>query len=377
MRTPPGCSACDRSRQAPIPACSMPGSTRATLRSTSDMDDIARPAAARQAELEDDQDSIRLKTPLALDPPVGEAQALARLSELAARNRIFRNYIGMGYHAARLPQVIARNVLQNPAWYTAYTPYQAEISQGRLEGMLNFQTLVCDLTGLPVANASLLDEATAAAEAMMMSRRISGNPSPSFFVSLSCHPQTIAVLQTRAQAVGIELQVGEDSAALQIDAFGYLLQYPASTGELPWADVSELTRLTDGAHSRDALVAVAADPMALVLLTPPGEWGADLVIGSAQRFGLPLAVGGPHAAFMSCRDALKRSLPGRVVGVSVDSQGAPALRLALQTREQHIRREKATPNICTSQALLAIIASMYAVYHGPRGLKGIAQHVHG
>jgi len=375
------------------------------------MDDIARPAAARQAELEDDQDfigrhigpseaeidsmlvslgqpslaalvdaivpdSIRLKTPLALDPPVGEAQALARLSELAARNRIFRNYIGMGYHAARLPQVIARNVLQNPAWYTAYTPYQAEISQGRLEGMLNFQTLVCDLTGLPVANASLLDEATAAAEAMMMSRRISGNPSPSFFVSLSCHPQTIAVLQTRAQAVGIELQVGEDSAALQIDAFGYLFQYPASTGELPWADVSELTRLTDGAHSRDALVAVAADPMALVLLTPPGEWGADLVIGSAQRFGLPLAFGGPHAAFMSCRDALKRSLPGRVVGVSVDSQGAPALRLALQTREQHIRREKATSNICTSQALLAVIAAFYAIYHGPEGLRRIARRIH-
>ncbi|HEY4038794.1 MAG TPA: glycine dehydrogenase (aminomethyl-transferring), partial [Burkholderiaceae bacterium] len=289
-------------------------------------------------------ESIRLKSPLALDPPMREVQALARLGELAARNRTFRNFIGMGYQAALLPQVIARNVLENPAWYTAYTPYQAEISQGRLEGMLNFQTLVCDLTGLPVANASLLDEASAAAEAMMMCRRSSGNPSPSFFVSIDCHPQTIAVLQTRAQAVGIELRVGEDGAAGDIDAFGYLFQYPASAGGLAWTQTAQLARLVEGAHARDALVAVAADPMALVLLTPPGEWGADLVIGSAQRFGLPLGFGGPHAAFMACQDALKRSLPGRVVGVSVDAQGAPALRLALQTREQHIRREKATSN---------------------------------
>jgi glycine dehydrogenase len=236
--------------------------------------------------------------------------------------------------------------------------------------------MVCDLAGLPVANASLLDEATAAAEAMMMCRRASGNPSRSFFASLSCHPQTIAVLQTRAQAVGIELQVGEDASAPQIDAFGYLFQYPASTGEIPWTQASELTRLADAAHARDALVAVAADPLALVLLAPPGEWGADLVIGSAQRFGLPLGFGGPHAAFMACRDALKRALPGRVVGVSVDSQGAPALRLALQTREQHIRREKATSNICTAQALLAVIAAFYAMYHGPHGLRRIARRIH-
>jgi glycine dehydrogenase len=320
--------------------------------------------------------SIRLKTPLALDPPLGEAEALARLGELAAGNRVFRSYIGMGYQAARLPQVIARNVLQNPAWYTAYTPYQAEIAQGRLEGMLNFQTLVCDLTGLPVANASLLDEASAAAEAMMMCRRASGNPSASFFVSVNCHPQTIAVLQTRAQVVGIELRVGEDATARDIDAFGYLFQYPASTGEIGWTQTAELVRLTEAAHVRQALVAVAADPLALVLLVPPGEWGADVVIGSAQRLGLPLGFGGPHAAFMSCRDALKRSLPGRVVGVSVDTQGGPALRLALQTREQHIRREKATSNICTAQALLAVIAAFYAIYHGPEGLRRIAQRIH-
>jgi glycine cleavage system P protein (glycine dehydrogenase) len=320
--------------------------------------------------------SIRLKAALALDAPLGEAQALARLGELAAGNRVFRSYIGMGYQAARLPQVIGRNVLQNPAWYTAYTPYQAEIAQGRLEGMLNFQTMVCDLTGLPVANASLLDEATAAAEAMMMCRRASGNPSATFFVSQNCHPQTIAVLQTRAQAVDIELRVGEDAAARDIDAFGYLFQYPASTGEIAWTETVEPVRLVEAAHARDALVAVAADPMALVLLTPPGDWGADVVVGSAQRFGLPLGFGGPHAAFISCRDALKRSLPGRVVGVSVDSQGGPALRLALQTREQHIRREKATSNICTSQALLAVIAGFYAIYHGPEGLRRIARRIH-
>jgi glycine dehydrogenase len=321
-------------------------------------------------------DSIRLKAPLALGEPVGEAQALARLSELASRIRVARSYIGMGYQAARLPPVIARNVLQNPAWYTAYTPYQAEIAQGRLEGMLNFQTMVCDLTGLPVANASLLDEATAAAEAMLMCRRSSGNPSSSFFVSINCHPQTIAVLETRAQAVGIELRVGQDADARDIDAFGYLFQYPASNGELPWSHTAELAQLVEAAHARDALVTVAADPLALVLLVPPGEWGADLVIGSAQRFGLPLGFGGPHAAFMSCRDALKRSLPGRVVGVSVDAHGGPALRLALQTREQHIRREKATSNICTSQALLAVIAAFYAIYHGPEGVHRIARRIH-
>jgi glycine dehydrogenase len=318
-------------------------------------------------------DSIRLKAPLALGEPVDEAQALARLGELASRIRVARSYIGMGYQAARLPPVIARNVLQNPAWYTAYTPYQAEIAQGRLEGMLNFQTMVCDLTGLQVANASLLDEATAAAEAMLMSRRSSGNPSSSFFVSINCHPQTIAVLETRAQAVGIELRVGQDADARDIDAFGYLFQYPASNGELPWSHTAELAQLVEAAHARDALVTVAADPLALVLLVPPGEWGADLVIGSAQRFGLPLGFGGPHAAFMSCRDALKRSLPGRVVGVSVDAQGGPALRLALQTREQHIRRERATSNICTAQALNALAGVVYLSWLGRQGIVELGE----
>ncbi|MBV8210438.1 MAG: aminomethyl-transferring glycine dehydrogenase [Burkholderiaceae bacterium] len=321
-------------------------------------------------------ESIRLKAPLALAAPVAEPQALARLRALAAGNRIFRSYIGMGYQSARMPYVIERNVLQNPAWYTAYTPYQAEIAQGRLEGMLNFQTMVCDLTALPVANASLLDEATAAAEAMMMCRRASSSTSAGFFVSSRCHPQTIAVLQTRAQAAGIELRVGEEETAPDAGAFGILLQVPASTGEIAWQSVPQLQRLVDAAHAKHALVVVAADPMALVLLAPPGEWGADIVIGSAQRFGLPLGFGGPHAAFLACRDSLKRSLPGRVVGVSVDSQGGPALRLALQTREQHIRREKATSNICTSQALLAVLAGFYAAYHGPHGLQKIALRIH-
>jgi len=282
----------------------------------------------------------------------------------------------MGYQSARLPYVIERNVLQNPAWYTAYTPYQAEIAQGRLEGMLNFQTMVCDLTALPVANASLLDEATAAAEAMMMCRRASSSTSACFFVSSRCHPQTIAVLQTRAQAAGIELRVGEEETAPDAGAFGILLQVPASTGEITWESVPQLQRLVNAAHGKHALVVVAADPMALVLLAPPGEWGADIAIGSAQRFGLPLGFGGPHAAFLACREALKRSLPGRVVGVSIDAQGGPALRLALQTREQHIRRERATSNICTSQALLAVIAGFYAAYHGPHGLRRIAHRIH-
>ena len=321
-------------------------------------------------------ESIRLKTPLALEPPLDETAALARLARIAADNRVHRSYIGMGYHATRLPNVIARNVLQNPAWYTAYTPYQAEISQGRLEGLLNFQTMICELTAMPVANASLLDEATAAAEAMMMARRCATSSSARFFVSSDCHPQTIAVLQTRAPAVGIEVQVGATAQAFEADAFGYLFQYPASTGELSAGQTAELARLAQLVHGRGALLSVATDPLALALLAPPGEWDADIVIGSAQRFGVPLGFGGPHAAFMSCREAFKRALPGRVVGVSVDSQGAPALRLALQTREQHIRREKATSNICTAQALLALIAGFYAVYHGPEGLVRIARRVH-
>ncbi len=321
-------------------------------------------------------EAIARTAPLQLAEPMDEAQALERLRQLAARNRIFRSYIGMGYHATRLPNVIARNVLQSPAWYTAYTPYQAEISQGRLEALLNFQTMICELTAMPVANASLLDEASAAAEAMMMARRCATSRSPVFFVSGACHPQTIAVLQTRAPAVGIELQVGDPAGAAGIDAFGYLVQYPDTTGALAAGQAAQGARFAQAAHARGALVAVATDLLALALLAPPGEWGADLVIGSAQRFGVPLGYGGPHAAFMSCREAFKRALPGRVVGVSIDSQGDPALRLALQTREQHIRREKATSNICTAQALLAMIAGFYAIYHGPEGLARIARRVH-
>jgi len=323
--------------------------------------------------------SIRAPGPLALDPPLDEAQALGRLAQLAGSNRLFRNYIGMGYQAARLPHVIERNVLQNPAWYTAYTPYQAEISQGRLEGLLNFQTMVCELTAMPVANASLLDEATAAAEAMIMARRSASSASPIFFVAGDCHPQTIAVLRTRASALGIELRVGAASQSAELapaEAFGYLFQYPSTTGELRSGQTQELSRLAKSAHAAGALVCVATDLLALNLLEPPGHWDADIVIGSAQRFGVALGFGGPHAAFMSCREPLKRALPGRLVGVSVDSRGKPALRLALQTREQHIRREKATSNICTAQALLALIAGFYAVYHGAEGLARIARRVH-
>jgi glycine dehydrogenase len=320
--------------------------------------------------------SIRLDAPLALDQAVDEDRALQRLWQLAARNRVMRSYIGMGYHGTRLPHVIARNVLQNPAWYTAYTPYQAEISQGRLEGLLNFQTLVSELTALPVANASLLDEATAAVEAMLMARRCAQSRSLRFFAAHDCHPQTLAVLRTRAEAMGIELCIGQAAQAAATEAFGYLFQYPSTTGELVAGQAAALERFAQSARAAGALVCVAADLMSLVLLVPPGEWGADVVIGSAQRFGVPMGFGGPHAAFMACRDGLKRALPGRVVGVSVDAQGKPALRLALQTREQHIRREKATSNICTAQALLAVIAGFYAIYHGPDGLRRIARRIH-
>ena len=249
-------------------------------------------------------------------------------------------------------EVIQRNVLENPGWYTAYTPYQAEISQGRMEALLNFQTMVCDLTGMEIANASLLDEGTAAAEAMTLAKRSCRSKSNLFFVSADCHPQTIAVVRTRAEPLGIELQVGDDAAAAAADAFGVLLQYPASTG-----DVREYKAIVEAAHARGALVTVAADLLALTLLAPPGQWGADIVVGNSQRFGVPFGFGGPHAAFMACRDAFKRSMPGRLIGVSVDAQGAPAYRLTLQTREQHIRREKATSNICTAQVLPAILAA--------------------
>ncbi len=309
---------------------------------------------------------------LGFGPGLSEAEVLDRLSRIASRNKVYTSLIGQGYYGTRLPTVILRNLLENPAWYTAYTPYQAEISQGRLEALLNFQTLVCELTGLDVANASLLDEATAAAEAMALARRSSKSASNAFFVDFDCFPQTIAVLRTRAEAIGWEIVIGDPFTDLVPDAvFGALLQYPGASGK-----VRDFRQVAASLHEADAIVAVAADPLALVMLTPPGEFGADIAIGSMQRYGVPMGCGGPHAGYMSVRDALKRSIPGRIVGVSQDSNGAPALRLALQTREQHIRREKATSNICTAQVLLANIAAMYAAYHGPEGLRAIARRVH-
>jgi glycine dehydrogenase len=313
--------------------------------------------------------AIRLRAPLDLAGPLSETQALARIRSLADRNAVLRSFIGMGYYGTRMPAVIARNVLENPAWYTAYTPYQAEISQGRLEAILNFQTLVADLTAMPIANASLLDEATAAAEAMMLARRSSRSSARRFLVSHDCHPQTLAVVRTRAEPLDIAVVSCDDPAAAG-EAFGVLLQYPASTGE-----VRDLAAAVAALQARGTVVAVATDLLALTVLEPPGRWGADIVIGSAQRLGVPMGYGGPHAGFLACREAFKRSMPGRLVGISVDAQGNPALRLALQTREQHIRREKATSNICTAQVLLAVIAAMYAVYHGPEGLRRIAQRV--
>ena len=303
----------------------------------------------------------------------GEAQALADLRAIAVQNQLLRNHIGQGYYPCHTPAPILRNLLENPAWYTAYTPYQPEISQGRLEALLNFQTLIGDLTGMQIANASLLDEATAAAEAMTFCKRLSKNKAAqAFFASAHCHPQTLDVLRTRAEPLGIEVVVGDEAALQDFSAyFGVLLQYPASTGA-----VIDYRELIERAHAAGTLVAVAADLLALTLLTPPGEFGADVVLGSAQRFGVPLGFGGPHAAYFATRDAFKRDMPGRLVGISIDRFGNPALRLAMQTREQHIRREKATSNICTAQVLLANIASMYAVYHGPQGLSDIARRVH-
>ncbi|PSS57963.1 aminomethyl-transferring glycine dehydrogenase [Pseudomonas sp. BBP2017] len=318
-------------------------------------------------------DSIKGTSVLELGAGQSEADALASLKAIASNNQLFKSFIGQGYYNCHTPAPILRNLLENPAWYTAYTPYQPEISQGRLEALLNFQTLISDLTGLPIANASLLDEATAAAEAMTFCKRLSKNKgSHTFFASVHCHPQTLDVLRTRAEPLGIEVVVGDERELDDVSAFfGALLQYPASNGE-----VFDYSELVVRFHAANALVAVAADLLALTLLTPPGEFGADVAIGSAQRFGVPLGFGGPHAAYFSTRDAFKRDMPGRLVGVSIDRFGKTALRLAMQTREQHIRREKATSNICTAQVLLANIASMYAVYHGPQGLKQIAQRTH-
>jgi glycine dehydrogenase len=314
---------------------------------------------------------IRSPEALALPGAVTEEQALARIRAIAARNQVLHSFIGQGYYGTFTPQVIVRDILENPAWYTAYTPYQAEISQGRMEALINFQTLVADLTGMEIANASLLDEATAAAEAMTLARRAGRSKSNAFFVHDAVHPQTLEVLRTRAEPLGIELVVGAPELAREADVFGLLLQYPDTTGA-----IGAHADLVAAVHARGGLVAVATDLLALTLLTPPGEWGADIVVGNSQRFGVPLGFGGPHAAFMACRDAWKRSMPGRLIGVSIDAQGNPAYRLALQTREQHIRREKATSNICTAQVLLAVMASMYAVYHGPQGLTRIARRTH-
>lgn len=306
-----------------------------------------------------------------LDLPAArsEADALAELKQIAGRNQLFRNYIGQGYYGTHVPNVILRNILENPAWYTAYTPYQPEISQGRLEALLNYQTMVADLTGLDIANSSLLDEATAAAEAMTLARRGARSKSKVFFASHHCHPQTIELLKTRASGLDIDVVVGDETQGLP-ECFGVLLQYPHSLG-----GVVDYRAVADAVHAQGGVVAVATDLLALTLLAAPGEWGADIAIGSSQRFGVPLGFGGPHAGFMACKDSMKRNMPGRLVGVSKDSQGAPALRLALQTREQHIRREKATSNICTAQVLLAVMAGMFAVWHGPKGLRRIAERV--
>jgi glycine dehydrogenase len=315
--------------------------------------------------------SIRLQHALPLPAAKGEQAALDALKAIARKNRVPKSFIGQGYYGTHTPPVILRNVLENPAWYTAYTPYQPEISQGRLEALINFQTMVCDLTGFAVANASMLDEATAAAEAMTLCQRVGKSRSPVFFVADNVLPQTQDVVRTRAAPLGIDVVVGPAVSATDGDCFAALLQYPAADGS-----VEDWRALTAALHARGALVICATDLLALTLLAPPGEWGADVAVGSSQRFGVPIGFGGPHAAFLATRDEFKRSLPGRLVGVTVDTAGRPAYRLALQTREQHIRREKATSNICTAQVLLAVIAGMYAVYHGPAGLATIAARVH-
>ncbi|MEX0275586.1 MAG: aminomethyl-transferring glycine dehydrogenase, partial [Flavobacteriaceae bacterium] len=322
-------------------------------------------------------DGIRLKKPLELQPAMGEHGFLAHIAELAKKNKVFKSYIGLGYHESITPSVIKRNILENPGWYTAYTPYQAEIAQGRLEALLNFQTAVCDLTGMEIANASLLDEGTAAAEAMSMllnlrNREQKKNNALKFMVSEEVLPQTLSILHTRAIPLGIDLVIG-DPKNLDLDDgfFGVLLQYPGKHGET--YDYSDFVA---HAQSKDIKVAVAADILSLVLLTPPGEFGADVVVGSTQRLGIPMGYGGPHAAYFATKETYKRHIPGRIIGMTKDVDGKPALRMALQTREQHIKRDRATSNICTAQVLLAVMAGMYAVYHGPKGLRYIAQRIH-
>lgn len=315
--------------------------------------------------------NIKSPAALALPDAITEEEALARIRAIASKNQVQRTFIGQGYYGTHTPKVILRNILENPAWYTAYTPYQAEISQGRMEALINFQTMCADLTGMQIANASLLDEATAAAEAMTLAKRSAKSKSDTFFVHDAVHPQTQELLRTRAEPLGIVLRVGTPDEAMQAECFGVLLQYPDSFGH-----IGDHAALADAVHAQGGLVAVATDLLALTLIAAPGEWGADIVVGNSQRFGVPFGFGGPHAAFMACRDAYKRSMPGRLIGVSIDAAGNPAYRLTLQTREQHIRREKATSNICTAQVLLAVMASMYAVYHGPEGLTRIARRTH-
>ncbi len=319
-------------------------------------------------------EAVRASRPFRPDPPMTEDEALSALKRMADNNHLYRSLIGNGYHDTIVPGVIQRNILENPGWYTQYTPYQAEIAQGRLEALLNFQTMIIDLTGLEIANASLLDEATAAAEAMTMFFGVKGRPSQGiFFVANSCHPQTIDVVRTRAKPLGIVVEVGDPRTyEFSQSTFGALVQYPSTDGA-----VSDYGPFCSRAHASGSLVVVAADILGLALLTPPGEFGADAAVGNTQRFGVPMGFGGPHAAYLATKDEYKRQMPGRIIGVSVDARNRPALRMALQTREQHIRREKATSNICTAQVLLAIMAGMYAVYHGPRGIRLIAERVHG
>ena len=315
--------------------------------------------------------SIRQADPLVLGEALSERDALHHMQQVAAKNKVLTSLIGQGYYGTMTPPVIQRNILENPAWYTAYTPYQPEISQGRLEALLNFQTMVSDLTGLDIANASLLDEATAAAEAMTMAKRVAKSKATAFFVDENCHPQTIGVIRTRAEPIGIDVVVGAPDAVEADAVFGAIFQYPGTYGH-----VRDFSDVIGRLHAAKAVAVIAADPLALCLLKSPGEMGADIAVGSTQRFGVPVGYGGPHAAYMAARDAYKRAMPGRIIGVSIDSRGNKAYRLALQTREQHIRREKANSNVCTAQALLAVMASMYAVFHGPDGLKAIAQSVH-
>ena len=342
--------------------------------SPSEMSDMLKAVGAKSlAALMEDTvpKGIRQKEGLDFGKAKSEREVLEHLRIVASKNKVLTSLIGQGYHGTVTPPAIQRNILENPAWYTAYTPYQPEISQGRLEALLNFQTMVSDLTGLEIANASLLDESTACAEAMTMAQRVSKSKAKAFFVDRDCHPQNIAVVQTRAAPLGIEVIVGNPDKMDASEVFGALFQYPGTYGH-----VRDFTSHIADLHAHQAIGIVSADPLALTLLKEPGAMGADIAVGSTQRFGVPEGYGGPHAAYMACKDDYKRAMPGRIVGVSVDSHGHRAYRLSLQTREQHIRREKATSNVCTAQALLAVMASMYAVFHGPEGLKAIAQRIH-